>query len=328
MPAELFTDMLPAGRPYLFTDSPTSRVVPSRTINIISSDNGVGLSVDMDLLQQVFEEAGYDVARVNWRAHTMRECGTAFFLELLNPRLLRFATRNVGVFNMEWFLTEWRRYMPLMSQIWAKSIETQQVFAKWGIQADYTGFISRDMLDESVKRTTTCLHLRGKSNLKNTEAVLEAWRRNPDLPHLTIISSERLNAPGNVTVLPRIPYEQLVQQVNTHRIHLCPSRTEGWGHYITEGLSAKAVIVTTNASPMNEHVSPEWGELITPTAAHARGPVVEYDVSPNDIAAAIRRLAALSEAQLDNMGNKAREHFLTRNEAFKNCALERMEMSL
>lgn len=328
MTAELFTDVMRASGPYLFTDSPTSRILPKRTVNLVSSDNGVGLSADMKLLEDIFTEAGYDVARVNWRSHTMRECGTAFYLELLNPRLMRFATRNIGIFNMEWFLNEWRRYLPMMDQLWAKSMETHQVFQQWGFNSTYTGFTSRDLLDETVERTKTCLHLRGKSSLKNTEAILEAWKHNPDLPHLTIISLEKFPAPDNVTVLPRLPEEEVRRHLNTHRIHLCPSRTEGWGHYITEGLSARGVIVTTDASPMNEHVTQEWGELIPPVGSSVRGPVVEYDVSPDDIANAVRRLAANTNEELDRMGQLARAHFLSRNESFKNCALERMEISL
>ncbi|MEU2835374.1 glycosyltransferase [Streptomyces lavendulae] len=95
-----------------------------------------------------------------------------------------------------------------------------------------------------------CLHLRGHSILKNTPAVLEAWRRNSDLPLLTVISQiDFPHPPPGVTVLGRLPFEELKQHINRHQIHVCPSRAEGWGHYITEGLSVGAAVITTDAPP-------------------------------------------------------------------------------
>lgn len=324
-PAELFTDREPADTPHLFTDLPASRTIPRSTVNLISSDNGVGLTADMDLLQDVLENAGYDVARVNWRSSRMRECGTAVFLELFNPRLLRHATRSIGLFNMEWFLTEWRRYLPRIDQLWAKSREAEQIFRRWGHQPFYTGFLSRDLYDPSVKRSMSCFHLRGKSDLKNTEAVLEAWASDPALPPLTVVSATRLTLPTGVTQLPRITAEQLRREANTHRIHICPSRTEGWGHYITEGLSTGAAIVTTDASPMNEHVQPGRGILLPPVRTAPRGPVTEHFVEPAAIARAVHQLTALGEKELDTVAGHNRAYFRERNRTFTSTALTLLE---
>lgn len=294
---------------------------PVRTINIISRDNGVGLSTDMALLEQVLIPAGYDVQRVNYSHRVMRPCDVAIYLELFNPALVRYARKIVGVFNLEWFAHGWERYLPKFDQLWAKSREAVQVYDDLGLASRYTGFASRDMLDTTERKLSNCLHVRGHSNLKNTEAVLEAWRRDPDLPPLVVVSSTTLRAPENVTVLPRVEHERLVNLMNTRGIHLCPSRSEGWGHYITEGMTTGATVITTDASPMNEHIQFGRGILIPSTGTHQRWRVVEHDVNPDDIITAVRLVVGLPDEQRVAIGERAREFILGRNRQFHDTVL-------
>lgn len=297
-----------------------------RTVNLVSRDNGVGLTTDMDLLQAMLTAHGYDVQRVGWQDRTMRRCDVVIFLELFNPRLMRYARKSVGVFNLEWFLPRWRSYLPRISQLWAKSFNAHETFLSMRLRSYLTGFMTRDLLNESVPQGLTCLHLKGHSNLKNTPAVIDAWAANPDLPPLTIISETPIPyPPPGITVLPRVDHATLVQQLNTHQIHVCPSRAEGWGHYITEGMSARAVVVTTDAPPMNEHVRPEWGVLLPPTASTPRQWVSEYGVDPNQLASGVRQIAALTSEQRAAAGNAARAHVLHRNEIFRQTALNLLE---
>lgn len=297
----------------------------SLKINLISRDNGVGLSTDMELLGKILAEAGHSVQRVDWTSRQMRSCDVGIFLELFNPRLVRYARYTVGIFNLEWFVPRWRRYLPRISQLWAKSGDAHNAFQSLKLNSHLTGFLSRDLYDESVQRTMTCLHLRGHSSEKNTEAVVEAWRCNPDLPPLTIISQDPIEVVPGITVLPRLPQEELTRQLNTHQIHVCPSRTEGWGHYITEGLSAGAIVITTDAPPMNEHVHPDWGMLVPTSRSAPRNLVQEHDVDPEHIASAVRRITALTDEQRAGMSEKARAHTLYRNESFRQTALKLLE---
>lgn len=294
-------------------------------IHLISRDNGAGLTTDMNLLEEVLVEQGHEVLRVDWTSRSMPACDVGIFLELLQPALLKHMRHAVGIFNLEWFMTQWRRYINNMTQVWAKSEESLAVYRELnlGRKATLTGFLSRDLYDPRFVRTDKCLHLKGHSDLKNTPAVLEAWRRHPGLPELTIVSNNVVeDLPDNVRLLRHVPREQLVQLMNESYIHLCPSRSEGWGHYITEGLSAGAMVVTTNASPMNEQVRPQWGMLVEPTARHRRGMVHEYDVDPDSIAEAVFSAVAIGPAERERRSLLARQHIADRNATFKKTIIQ------
>jgi glycosyltransferase involved in cell wall biosynthesis len=267
--------------------------------------------------------AGYDVQRVPWQVNKMRQCDVAIFLELFNPRLVRYARHMVGIFNLEWFDQRWMSSLPLFTQLWATTSDAHATYQRIGLRSHLTGFLSRQLYDPAVERTLTCLHLKGHSGLKNTPAVLEAWAANPDLPPLTIIAQQPIPyPPAGVTVLGRLPFADIVTHLNRHQIHICPSRAESWGHYITEGLSTGAAVITTDASPMNEHVRPDWGWLLPSTGQRPRSLATEHDVSPDDIATAVREAAEMTPDERAALAQRARESVTNRNEQFRRTALD------
>jgi glycosyltransferase involved in cell wall biosynthesis len=291
-------------------------------VSLVSRDNGVGLTHDMGLLRGLFEGAGHTVRQVDWRSPRMDTCDVAIFLELFNPNLARYARGMVGVFNLEWFMPRWRSYLPRFKQLWAKSREAESAYLRMGLRnVHHTGFLSRDMLDLSIPRQQRVLHLAGHSKLKNTEAVIRAWRDTPWLPPLTIVSVNDYAVPDGVALLGRQTDDALKELMNSHAIHLCPSRTEGWGHYIAEGMSVGATVITTDASPMNEHIRPSWGLLIPPASSTPRGRVEEHHIAPKAIAAAVEQAASLSHGEREQLGAAARVHFEGRNAQFSEQAL-------
>jgi hypothetical protein len=291
-------------------------------VNLVSRDNGVGLTHDMGLLESILQPAGHQTLRVDWRAPTMPKCDVAIFLELFNPNLARYTRGMVGIFNLEWFLPRWRPYLPRFKQLWAKSREAEGVYNRLGLRNHrYTGFLTRDLYDPAVTREARVFHLAGHSRLKNTEAVIKTWKDHPWLPPLTIVANNEYDTPEGVTLLGRQTDEQIKHLMNSHQIHLCPSRTEGWGHYITEGLSTGAVVLTTDASPMNEHVHSSGLALIPPASSVPRGRVAEHTVSSKAIAAAVEWAAGLSNYEREQIDQQARTHTAARNAAFTETAL-------
>jgi hypothetical protein len=275
------------------------------------------------LLEGMLTGAGHQVCRVDWRAAGMHRCDVAIFLELWNPRLARYARATVGVFNLEWFQNSWSRDLHRLTQLWAKSVEAEEAYRRLRLRTStLTGFLSRDMYEPGVPRTLSCLHVRGHSDFKNTHAVIDAWRQDPTLPPLTIISAVPLDVPDYVRLLGRVPEDELRRELNAATIHVCPSKAEGWGHYITEALSVEGLVITTDASPMREHVHPDWGILVPPSSMGRRGMVGEYHVSAQAIGDAVRQAAVLPESTRTQMGKRARAHFDHRNAQFTTTALD------
>jgi glycosyltransferase involved in cell wall biosynthesis len=297
-----------------------------KTVALVSRDNGVGLTTDMRLLDDMLTTAGYEVSWVDWRDATMPPVDVAIFLELWNHRLSRCAKHTVGIFNLEWFQRRWTIGLHACTQLWAKSGEAQQVFTRQlGLRNSiHTGFMSRDMCDPDVPRELAAVHLRGKSSLKGTGAVLEAWATNRDLPPLTVISDIPLDVPAGVRLLRRVDDAQLSRELNRAQIHVCPSETEGWGHYIAEGMSVGAIVVTTDASPMSEHITPDVGMLIRPvsTGRFQGGLATTWRVDAAGIAKAVRVVASMPAAHRSAMGARACARFHARNDAFQAKALQ------
>lgn len=110
------------------------------------------------------------------------------------------------------------------------------------------------------------LHIVGGSSWKGTDQVLECWLSRPDLPHLALymhtqkfsaLSSETRERIANASEQISVVTEQ-VDAVSLGKViaetafFLCPSRMEGFGHYINQARASGGVILTTNAAPMNE----------------------------------------------------------------------------
>jgi hypothetical protein len=295
-------------------------------IALISRDNGVGLSLDVELLTELFGSAGHEVTFHDWRDSSMPHADIAFHLELVSRTLAQQADRNIGMLNLEWYPTEWLKFLPAFDQIWAKSEYAHKFCRQRGARnVHLTGFLGRDRFDPTIKREAKCLHLRGKSQMKGTEEVVAAWRLKPDLPPLTIVSKDPVHAPDYVTVVNSPTDAELSRLLNSHQIHLCPSIAEGWGHYITEGMSVGATVITTDASPMNEHIRPEWGYLLGIAKTGTHHQAVQTHTSPSMIIEAVERAVALGPRRRQGVGQKARAHFLRRNSAFRSTALRLVE---
>lgn len=294
-------------------------------INLVSRDNGVGLTRDMALLESILTPAGHQVRRVDWGVDRFPPVDVAIHLELLNPRLMRYARHNVGIFNLEWFQPAWRRHLGGFRQLWAKSLECYETLRRWRLQnVHHTGFLGRDLYDPGIPREPRAVHLAGHSNHKNTDAVIAAWRQLPpdQLPPLTVISHNPREVPPHVRLLSRISDAELVAELNAAQIHLCPSRAEGWGHYIVEAMSAGALVITTDGSPMNEHIRPEHGILVRPSSIGRTHAAAAHAVSADSVAAAARTAMLMSPAEREKMGQAARAHLLARNARFTKTALD------
>ncbi|KAI9338756.1 hypothetical protein BDR26DRAFT_862733 [Obelidium mucronatum] len=109
------------------------------------------------------------------------------------------------------------------------------------------------------------LHLSGNSGRKNTDHVVDCWKRHPFWPQLTVGSTKTAQQFGILHSMdPQKHSNCRFQHAVSHGVHLCPSQMEGYGHYINEARSLGALVVTTDAPPMNEFVEEGVSGLMFP----------------------------------------------------------------
>jgi len=304
------------------------RVKIVKTALILGKRNGVGLDRDSELLSEVLNESGVlvKVPRLkNIFDGLSREyvAEAAFHLERVAPGWWRHkARRHILIPNQERYPKRLIGCLERMDEIWCKSRHAEEVFSQLHRRVIYVGFTSKDRLISGVEPDFgRFFHLAGKSTMKNTGLLLELWKLHPEWPELTLVqhpSNAPKQVPGNVNLISRyLDDDELRRLQNTHGIHLCPSLSEGWGHYIAEALSCRALVVTTDAPPMNELVSPDRGVLVPFSSSGPRHLGTVFHARPADLEAAIGELLEMSTDETRHLGESARAWFEENHRNFK-----------
>ena len=313
-------------------------------VNLVISDNGAGLTRDMHLLAGVLADAGVDLTITALRRGKLRKWFRPWFVrtgnllrrlsgrkppfrlnlmqEHIRAEYLPWAELNVLVPHPEYLLEPDIALLPRMDCVFVKTRHAEQIFAGLGSRTDYIGFTSEDRMDESVPRKRAFFHLAGKSGSKGTQAVLDAWRRNPHWPPLTVVQNSRSARVGepaaNISHLVEYISDQALRDMqNAHLFHLCPSEAEGFGHYLMEALGVGAVTLTTDGAPMNELVTPERGLLIPVARTGRQAAATTWLADASEIAEAVERALALDHAQCEALGRAGRQFFLDNDRDFR-----------
>lgn len=326
---------------HLSPPSAAIRSVP--LLNLIAWDNGVGLSRDLRLLERALRQAGFDV-HINkigrgklrkwtrpWRMRVRlllrrlrgeRGFDANVMLEHLRPEDFPFSARNLFIPNSEWCLDSDVTLLPQAHAVLTKTEHAVSIFAALGCRVASIGFTSEDRYAPAVPRERSFFHLAGRSRNKGTRQLLVLWQRHPEWPRLTVVQSPRTAqalAGGATNIDHRIDYmddAELRRLQNASWFHLCPSETEGFGHYIVEAMSVGAVILSIDAPPMNELVGPDRGVLVPYARTGSQHLATTYYFDERAMEAAIERVLALPEAELQRLGGNARAWFLRNDREF------------
>lgn len=298
-------------------------------IRIVARTNRVGMDRDVRLLLDAFDQFTEQPAFSHYRSISplrrfygrRHEGELIVFLERITARWLRSAGRYWLIPNQERYAT---RLVPLLSRIehiLCKTRHARDVFATLHPSVHYIGFTSVDRLDASITPDySRFFHLAGGSTLKGTETLIDAWSRHPEWPELTLVKhrGEVPELPPNVRLVSEyLPDDALRALQNACGVHLCPSRSEGWGHSIVEGMSCRAVVMTTDAPPMNELVAADRGVLVPWRKSQPRKLGVSYHVDPVRLEEAVSGLIEQSVAGKAALGQAAREWFVHNDAAFR-----------
>jgi len=318
-------------------------------INLLAWDNQRGLSHDIRLLSSTLVALGHQVhvtklgphrhdgrrkalllhVRMWWQRlrHADRHAtpyDINIALEHVRPDWFGLARLNLLVPNPEWLSPRSQHYLARYDAILCKTRYAVGLFAARGCRALHIGFRSTDCLQPEIPRQPTFLHLAGASRMKGTQRLLALWQRHPEWPKLLVLQSPRtaipLGEPAPANIEHRIGYPGDVREIrrlqNTHLFHLCLSETEGWGHYLVEAMSCKAVLITCDAPPMNELLTPARGILVKASGIGAFNLTTLHRFDEAALEAAIGRLLAMPGHERTALGEQARAWFESNEAGF------------
>ncbi len=299
-----------------------------RHVNIITVDNNAGLSRDAAIVATLLKQANFQVTLFNINSLPVDAQGQPInsglpktpiydinlFLEHVVPPLFPCAKLNCLIPNQEWFWQEWLPDLPHFDYILCKTRFAQRIFNKLGCRTEFISFTSFDRLDETkTKRYDKFLHLAGKSPQKGTNTIIEIWQRHPGLPHLTIRrnwqEADLIEAANIEYITKYLDDPALRNYQNSHGVHLCPSEAEGFGHGIVEAMSCRSVILTTNAPPMNELITPERGILVDCDTAQVQGVGINYYVDRQALEEKIYQILGMDDTTKKEWGDNARDWY-------------------
>ncbi|WP_291984372.1 glycosyltransferase family 4 protein [Luteitalea sp.] len=254
-----------------------------------------------------------------------------FFIESVFPEHLPTARVNCLFVHPEWFRDENLAHLPRLDYVLCKTPSGVAAFAGLPVTCRNLSFTSPDRWLPGLDRSGPlhCLHLSGQSADKGTEAVVEAWSRHPEWPWLTVVRRARRyggEAASPLPPLPNVRYEtefvpddQLRRLQNGCQVHVIPSRAEGYGHVIGEAMSCGAVVVTTDAPPMNELVEADRGVLVRVERSEPMRRSMRNFVDVGDLESKLNGVFAMSPEQRLALGRNARAWFEGQHRRFENA---------
>lgn len=251
----------------------------------------------------------------------------AFFIETLynNEELFKLSKKNIWIPHQEYVLPTYREPFKWLDDTWCITAETKACLERslfTETPLTLSGWTSVSRKTAHPKNFKKFLHLAGNSFNKGSLKVLHVWEKNPHLPTLHFITRNPNNQaqyrpqgwPPNVKVHWLPSDDEVTELLNTCGVHLCTSITEGFGHYINEGLSTGAIVIGTNGPPMNEfYIQPvNIDEVKKHNYADA------YFVCHNDLHMQVEKVLNFSPIEAREQSNKGSHDFFRRNENFIN----------
>jgi glycosyltransferase involved in cell wall biosynthesis len=288
---------------------------------IVSRSNGFGLDQDVRILRDALGKIGINAEAARPRDRGWLDIATGrkvadriIHVERVHWRWLGAAPEHFVIPNQERFPPRILRALRRVDRVLAKTRHAEGIFSDLGLPTTMLGFASRDCQRPGVdKNWSRYLHIVGRSTMKGTDEVIAAWAGHPEWPELVIVedaSRPPRTVPDNVTLINRYMDEDELRALqNGCGIHLCPSRSEGWGHYIHEAMSCGALVITTDAPPMNEFIDEGTGIVVPFGRSESRHLGQSYFVDTGALAGAIEAALAMPGEEKASIGAAARRRY-------------------
>lgn len=310
---------------------------------IYYSASGFGLVKDARILGDALTSLGFDVSVVEvfnkknsfsskiYGAFEklFRKLGLIFFFRKLQRAILgrpqhvsvhleaicysRLFAHDLHVLipNQEWFSPGQFDLLSYVDRIWAKTDFALQLFSEFRRGVEYIGFCSEVDPGVGVDPCGRYFFSRiGISRFRGAERLVEAWRQHPEWPLLKMVidpSCRPVNPPANVQYLDFFSTtEEYVACATSALFHIYATETEGFGHSIVESMGYGALVLVTDAPPMNEVANKDCALLIAASYSGQKWFSPRFLVDLAALEAVVERALTLDHATLEQVVANAR----------------------
>lgn len=210
---------------------------------ILTYNNQVGIVYDAILLNNILLSKGFS-SSIKYINEIDINCKSTIGVWIQNFDERYFSNFKINVFfiNEEWADSYYLSKLKDFDVVVCKTNYAKQLIKNY-CSPIVLPFVSRNLLDHTVQRSNNYLHFKGKSIQKNTELINEIFNNKS----IRIIDSN-IQYESN---------ESISYLLNSHKIHLCISLYESWGHYLFEGLSTGNEIICTDIPSFTENLDPK-----------------------------------------------------------------------
>lgn len=309
------------------------------TINVISNlANGAGLRRDAEIIRERLEERGHEVRLVQFDdIGSIQEAQLTIMLEVLVPAALQFAPVNWWFVNPEWTSEAWFKFADKIDLVLCKTRDAYAELTRRlpNNRVEYVGFEARDLLDSTCPRERKFFHVAGRSLMKNTAAVLAAWKQvnfvqpvppppgcwkvvngpEYEFPELIVLSQNHRGDYPNVRFIDRVSSEEYTRLLNSCAFNILPSSYEGFGQALWEANSAGAVVITADGPSTKDAGDQQL--LVESFPVAGRGLVPLRNTTGGAVIDAVRRALALGDVEMALLGSEARDKFVEMRNFFR-----------
>ncbi len=235
-------------------------------------------------------------------------CGTkkkcmSLHLEVMMHRNIYLSPINILIPNQEWTALN-----PLILEktdiVWCKSKLSETIFSELGFSTQYIGFqsIIDEIQDLNRQRKREFFTRIGMTKTRGSDQLVELWSKHPEWPTLNMVIDESLQpslTPHNVSYIrPITDDKEYISLVNSYLFHIYVTEAEGFGHSIVESMSTGAVVLVTNAPPMNEYANDKNAIMINAVYAGQMKLSPRFKSSDAQIESAITKTLKMDDAEL------------------------------
>ena len=243
-------------------------------------------------------------------------------LESIFYEKLFLAEQHILIPNQEWFEVSHIPLLIYMRAVWVKSLFAQEIFAQYKPPVQYISFFSivAEFDAKTIKRRDYFFSRTGMSRYRDAHNLINVWAHHPEWPPLKIVIDPSVRPavkPDNVEFLDIFPrHEDFVSFASGSLFHIYATETEGFGHSILEAMGYGALVMVTDAPPMNEIANENCALMLTAEYSGQKSIAPRFAVKPSALEQAVEKALMMSDEEIAAITTAAQQRVLDFKQAF------------